>query len=79
MHVPTNGIHWYLGLPLMLFIAARGIYLYKKNKTLIDNKYVKLEKMRRLLVVIVNESHLPKFLEVFNAKIGNDPKRESNS
>ncbi|WP_342227757.1 hypothetical protein [Rickettsiella endosymbiont of Rhagonycha lignosa] len=44
----------------------------KKNKDLIDNKYVKLEKMQRLLVIIVNESHLPKFLEVFNAKIGND-------
>lgn len=44
----------------------------KKNKDLIDNKYVKLEKMQRLLVIIVNESHLPKFLEIFNAKIGND-------
>lgn len=44
----------------------------KKTKDLIDNKYVKLEKMQRLLEIIVNESHLPKFLEVFNAKIGND-------
>jgi hypothetical protein len=43
-----------------------------KTKDLINNKYVKLEKMQRLLVIIVNESHLPKFLEVFNAKIGND-------
>ena len=36
MHIPTNGIHWYLGLPLMLFIAVRGIYLYKKNKSTLD-------------------------------------------
>ncbi|HEY2567243.1 MAG TPA: hypothetical protein VGH95_06040 [Candidatus Aquirickettsiella sp.] len=44
----------------------------KKNKILINNKYKKLEKMQRLLTMIVNKSHLPKFLEVFNTKIGND-------
>lgn len=44
----------------------------KKNKILINNKYKKLEKMQRLLTIIVNESYLPKFLEVFNTKIGND-------
>ncbi|TLY47058.1 MAG: hypothetical protein E6K54_07415 [Gammaproteobacteria bacterium] len=44
----------------------------KKTRTIIESKYLKLEKMRRLLAIIVNEVHLPKFLEVFNSKIGND-------
>ena len=44
----------------------------KKSKSLIDNKYFKFEKMQRLLAIIVNEANLPKFLEVFNRKIGND-------
>lgn len=44
----------------------------KKSKLLIDNKYLKLEKMQHLLAIINNEENFPKFLEVFNKKIGND-------
>lgn len=44
----------------------------KKVKNLIDNKYLNLTKMRRLLAIIINEAHFPKFLEVFNIKLGND-------
>ena len=44
----------------------------KKSKALIDNKYLKLEKMQHLIVLIVNEANLPKFLERFNRKVGND-------
>lgn len=44
----------------------------KKSKSLIDNKYFKLEKMQHLLAIIVDEANLPKFLETFNRTIGND-------
>lgn len=44
----------------------------KKTKDLINNKYLKLEKMRRLLALIVNEANLRNFLNVFNEKIGSD-------
>lgn len=44
----------------------------KKSKALINNKYLKLEKMQHLIALIVNEVNLPKFLEEFNRKIGND-------
>ncbi|MFZ0219049.1 MAG: hypothetical protein WAL30_02445 [Candidatus Aquirickettsiella sp.] len=43
----------------------------KTNKNLI-NKYNSSTSMRHLLAIIVNEAHLPKFLELFNAKIGKD-------
>lgn len=46
--------------------------LIKKTTNLIDNKYINLTKMRQMLAIIVNESYLPKFLKLFNAKIGND-------
>lgn len=44
----------------------------RKTNNLINNKYMNLTKMRRMLAIIVNEAHLPKFLEIFHAKIGND-------
>ncbi len=44
----------------------------RKTSNFINNKYMNLTKMRRMLAIIVNEAHLPKFLEIFNAKIGND-------
>lgn len=44
----------------------------KKSRALIDNKYLKLEKMQQLLTLIVDEKNIPKFVEVFNRKIGND-------
>lgn len=44
----------------------------KKTTNLINNKYINLTKMRRMLAIIVNEAHLPKFLELFNAKTAND-------
>ena len=44
----------------------------KKSKHLINTKYMNLTKMRRLLAIVVNEAHLPKFLELFNARVGND-------
>lgn len=44
----------------------------RKTKSLIDNQYMNLTKMRGMLAIIVNETHLPKFLELFNTKIGND-------
>jgi hypothetical protein len=44
----------------------------KKSKHLINNQYMNLTKMRRLLVIIVNEAHLSKFLELFYTKMGND-------
>jgi hypothetical protein len=47
-------------------------YINKKTKNLINNKYMNLIKMRCLLAIIVNEAHLPKFLALFNAKVGND-------
>ncbi|MGC1854852.1 MAG: hypothetical protein WA659_05730 [Candidatus Aquirickettsiella sp.] len=44
----------------------------KKTINLFNNKYINATKMRQLLAILVNEAHLPKFLEKFNAKIGND-------
>ncbi|MFI0455692.1 MAG: hypothetical protein ACH34P_05450 [Candidatus Rickettsiella isopodorum] len=46
--------------------------LNTKTKNLIQDKYAKLNKMCNLLVIITHENYLPKFLEVFNIKIGND-------
>ncbi|WP_342220181.1 hypothetical protein [Rickettsiella endosymbiont of Miltochrista miniata] len=46
--------------------------IHKKTNNLINNKYMNLTKMRRMLAIIVNETHLPKFLELFNVKTGND-------
>jgi len=36
MNLPSNGIHWYLGFPLMVFISIRGLYLYSKGKSTLD-------------------------------------------
>lgn len=46
--------------------------IFKKSKTLIDNKHLNLEKMQHLLAIFVDEANLPKFIEVFNRTIGND-------
>lgn len=43
-----------------------------RRKNLIKDKYANLAKMRSLLAIITNENYLPKFLEIFNTKIGND-------
>lgn len=43
-----------------------------KSKNLINNKYIHLTKMRRLLTIINNENHRPRFLEAFNKKVRND-------
>ena len=46
--------------------------IYEKTTNLINSKYINSTKMRRMLSIIVNETHLSKFLELFNTKIGND-------
>ena len=41
MYLPVNKIHWYVGLPIVLFIAIRGLMQYKKDKNIL-NLYVGL-------------------------------------
>lgn len=39
MHIPLNKIHWYVAVPIVLFIGIRGILQYKKDRNRL-NLYV---------------------------------------